>query len=91
MQAAWATFKDSKDEEVIKALEAWDPKKEEEKVEQVGFLISVIVFVVVWDPKKEEENVGAVGLLIGVIVCVRRPNGAHEKNSVAPTALWGAA
>mmetsp|Transcript_16110 Transcript_16110/g.40596 ORF Transcript_16110/g.40596 Transcript_16110/m.40596 type:complete len:154 (+) Transcript_16110:35-496(+) len=34
IQAAWATFKDSKDEAVIKELEAWDPKKEEEKVEE---------------------------------------------------------
>ena len=33
-QAAWITFKDSKDEGVLKELTAWDPKAEEEKVQE---------------------------------------------------------
>lgn len=32
IKAAWATFKDSKDEEVLKDLSAWDPKEEEANV-----------------------------------------------------------
>jgi hypothetical protein len=34
IQAAWITFKDSKDEKVLEELTAFDPKAEEEKVEE---------------------------------------------------------
>merc|ERR1712100_1014487 len=33
IQTAWITFKDSKDDDVLKELTAWDPKAEEEKVQ----------------------------------------------------------
>ncbi len=32
IKTAWATFKDSKDTEVLEALTAWNPKQEEANV-----------------------------------------------------------
>lgn len=50
IKAAWATFKDSKDEEVLKDLSAWDPKEEEANV---SVLFRTLKRASSWDIKDE--------------------------------------